>query len=133
MNTNERSILFSLKILKLSAVVCWLGIIWGIRGLSSDPTLVWILGFAPDYFAAIALFLDASDRTARASGMTTIRTPKYWLTAAVGVCILLFVGELLQEYVFWGNFDWWDVAAHAAGAASSIAILYILFQRGKVE
>ncbi|MEL6107895.1 MAG: hypothetical protein AAFU85_17860 [Planctomycetota bacterium] len=37
------------------------------------------------------------------------------MTVAVGVAVLLFIGELLQEYVFRGRLDVWDIAAHVAG------------------
>ncbi|HBE71039.1 MAG TPA: hypothetical protein DDW52_23075 [Planctomycetaceae bacterium] len=100
----------------------YLGNSWALAG----PDYRLGSSFAPDFFAAIALFFDAIDRTARARGFEVIRARSNWLIVAVGVCTLLFVGELLQEYVFWGSFDWWDVAAHVVGVGVSSAIMAVL-------
>ncbi|HBE70421.1 MAG TPA: hypothetical protein DDW52_19905 [Planctomycetaceae bacterium] len=127
MSASNNKLMLTFKIMRVIAVVCWLSIIWGIRGLSQDPTVVWVLGFAPDFFAAVALFFDAIDRTARSRGFEVIQARSNWLIVSVGVCAQLFVGELLQEYVFWGSFDWWDVAAHVVGVGVSSAIMAVLF------
>ncbi|MEO1528800.1 MAG: hypothetical protein AAFX06_25555 [Planctomycetota bacterium] len=115
------------RIIKVIAAVLWLSIIWGIRGVSDDVRVVFVLGFAPDFCAAIALFFDALDRNFGEDGERVSRT-RVRLTVAIGVIVLLFVGELLQEYVFWGSLDRWDIAAHFAGAVSAYGLSELLLR-----
>lgn len=121
--------LWLIKAVKLTSVVFWLGIIWFVRGLSEDPKVVFVLGFAPDFFAALAIYFDAADRSIRRRGYASVLGLKAQATIAIGVVVLLFIGELLQEFVFGGNMDAWDIEAHCVGALWAILVLRMILGR----
>ncbi len=123
LTSQQRRVHRTARVVKYVAVFCWLSIIWGVRGLSDNSTVVFVLGFAPDFFASVALYFDAADRAIRGRGFAAISTKSFRWTVAIGVVVLLFVGELLQEYVLDGHFDLWDVTAHIVGALISLMVL----------
>ena len=107
-------------------LLIWMSLVMIVRERVESSRLLFLLGFIPNFFAALAIFfkiLEIQEKKSRLSNFL----PKKALGISILTFLILLSGELVQEFLLGGVFDVLDLFASLAGLVLSI-FLYQLIQ-----
>ena len=116
---SKRGIIYSW--LYAANLLIWLSLVLKIRERVDSPNILFLLGFMPNFFAAIAIYfkiLEIHEKDSRLSRLL----PEKAFSISLLVFVILLVGELLQEYLLNGVFDRLDLMASFIGLGFSIFV-----------
>lgn len=115
--------------IEFSALIIWLSTGLFIRRLVSEPDMLYVLGFTPNFFAAIFLMFNYF----RIENISKNKPFSYklLLIPSLRAMALLFSGELLQKYLLDGVYDNLDLLASLVGVILSIIVFKFIERKTK--